>query len=81
VAFAQRLASEGCFDPTRVWTVTDLVELMIVILQRDDLRIHEDPKDHTRWDDEPPGLGRSDDLGAPTSENIPRRGTASQAAR
>ena len=49
VAFAQRLATEGCFDPTRVWTINDLVELMIAILERDDLRIHEDPKDHERY--------------------------------
>jgi hypothetical protein len=49
VAFAQRLASEGCFDPTRIWTVTDLAELMIAILDRDDLSIREDPKDHERY--------------------------------
>jgi hypothetical protein len=42
VAFAQSLAINGCFDPARVWSVSSLIEQMMVALDTQDLREMQD---------------------------------------
>jgi hypothetical protein len=42
VGFAQALADEGCFNPTRAWSVTRLIELMLAALDSDDLQVLDD---------------------------------------
>ncbi len=49
VAFAQMLAEEGCFDPTRVWTITRLIELMLAALDSGDLRVRCDGRAGARY--------------------------------
>ena len=44
VAFARSLAAEGCFDATRVWTITHLIELMLAALDSVDLCIQQEPR-------------------------------------
>ncbi|WP_407530405.1 hypothetical protein [Methylobacterium oryzisoli] len=41
ITVAHSLAAEGCFDTTRAWTLTGLVELMLGALNNDDLQIEE----------------------------------------
>ncbi|WP_336492177.1 hypothetical protein [Methylobacterium nigriterrae] len=43
VTFARSLAAEECFDATRVWTITRLIERMLAALDSDDLCIHQEP--------------------------------------
>lgn len=42
VAFAQSLAAKGCFDPARVWSVSSLIEQMMVALDTQDLLVMQD---------------------------------------
>ncbi len=49
VTFGQMLAEEGCFDPTRVWTITRLIELMLAALNSDDLRVRCDGRAGARY--------------------------------
>jgi hypothetical protein len=42
VTLAQSLATEGCFDPDRVWSTRRLIEMMVAALDSDDLRVEQD---------------------------------------
>jgi hypothetical protein len=42
VTLAQSLATEGCFDPDRIWSTRRLLELMIETLNSNDLRMEQD---------------------------------------